>query len=227
MLNFSGFPFSLDLYDGTNAADNDVLSLGLAPIYNTLTSNGFKNNRYYTSIYLFTNQLLKHLPSASRATTQSRLNALLRRHNIFGRGDNGAGETNSGGLPASARVLPVYKSLSTRNSPITLCSVNDAGTPNRLGNYSFVEVSFAQSGSHTLSMVSIPSSRGTLPAFSWGDTVAQGERQWAREPRSQTSTRNFRAGEPLVLEAADFRNIDNDPSNDGDSCFTFSVVKNP
>ena len=80
MLNFSGFPFSLDLYDGTNAADNDVLSLGLAPIYNTLTSNGFKNNRYYTSIYLFTNQLLQHLPSASRATTQSRLNALLRRH---------------------------------------------------------------------------------------------------------------------------------------------------
>ena len=124
-------------------------------------------------------------------------------------------------------MLPVYKSLSTWNSPITLCSLNDAGTPNRLGNFSFVEVSFAQSGSHTLTMTSIAASRGTLPMFSWGDVIPQGERQWTSEPRSQTSTRNFRAGEPLVLQAADFRNIDNDPSNDDDSCFTFSVVKNP
>ena len=39
-----------DLYDGANAADNDALSLGLAPIYNTLTSNGFKNSRYYSNL---------------------------------------------------------------------------------------------------------------------------------------------------------------------------------
>ena len=216
-----------DIYDGANAADNDALSLGLAPIYNTLTSDVFKNSRYYSSIYLFANQLLNHLPAANRSTAQTGLNALLSRHNIAGRGDNGAGETNRGGLPASARVLPVYKSLSTGNSPITFCSVDDNGVFNRLGNRAFVEVSFAQSGSHTLTMTSIAASRGTLPMFSWGDVIPQGERQWTSEPRSQTSTRNFRAGEPLVLQAADFRNIDNDPSNDDDSCFTFSVVKNP
>ena len=129
-----------DLYDGANAADKDALSLGLAPIYNTLTSNGFKNSRYYTSIYLFANQLLKH------STAQTGLNALLSRQNIFGRGDNGAGETNNGGLPATARVLPVYKSLSLENSPITLCSVDDAGTYNWVGNRAFVEVSFAECG---------------------------------------------------------------------------------
>ena len=227
-----------DLYDAANEGA-DPLNLGFAPIYNTLTGDGFKNNRYYTSIYLFTNQLLQHLPSASRTTTQSRLNALLRRHNIFGRGDNGAGEANRGGLPASARVLPVYKSLSTQNSPITLCSVedkgthneDDKGTRNRLGNRAFVEVSFAESGSHTLTMTSVAASTGTLPVFIWrpyrGDANVTGNRQWVREPRSQTSTRNFQAGEPLVLEAADFRNTDNDLSNDRDSCFTFSVVKNP
>ena len=220
-----------DIYDGANAADNDALSLGLAPIYNTLTSNGFKNNRYYTSIYLFANQLLNHVPAASRATTQTSLNVLLSRHNIAGRGDNGAGETNRGGLPASARVLPVYKSLSTRNSPITLCSVDDAGTENRLGNRAFVEVSFAESGSHTLTMTRVAAS-GTLPWFSsrpyQGGAIITTPLRWrCSEPRNATFTGNFQAGEPLVLQAADFRNRDNNPTNNGDSCFTFSVVKNP
>ena len=52
------------------------------------------------------------------------------------------------------------------------------------------------------------------------------ERQLIDEPRSQTVTGNFRAGEAAVLEAYDERNVDDDASNDGDSCFTFSVVKN-
>ena len=49
--------------------------------------------------------LPEHVPD--RAATQSGLDALLRAHDIFGRGANGAGETNGGGLPATARVLPV------------------------------------------------------------------------------------------------------------------------
>lgn len=218
-----------DIYDGASTVDNDSLNLGLAPIYNTLTSNGFKNNRYYTSIYLFANQLLNHVPAASRATTQTALNALLSRQNIVGRGDNGAGETNRGDLPASARVLPVYKSLSTATSPITICSVNDAGTNNRLGNRTFVEVSFAESGSHTLTMTSDTASKGTQPWIFWlpyqGDARVFSNRQWTREPRSWTSTRNFQAGVPLVLQAADFRNINT--SSGSDSCFSLSVVKNP
>ena len=224
-----------DLYDGANAADNDSLSLGLAPIYNTLTSNGFKNNRYYISIYLFANQLLQHVPAANRATTQTSLNALLSRHNIFGRGDNGSGETNNGGLPASARVLPVHKSLSTRNSPITLCSVEDKGPEkynyNRLGNRAFVEVSFAESGAHTLTMTTAAGSRAANPQFEWwprypGVNQWRSTSQWTSTPRSATLTGNFRAGVPLVLEAFDEQNTDSVTNNDGDSCFTFSVVKN-
>ena len=220
-----------DLYDGANAADNDSLSLDLAPIYNTLTSNGFKNNRYYTSIYLFANQLLNHVPAASRATTQSRLNALLNRHNIAGSGDNGAGETNNGGLPASALLLPVYKSLSTRNSPITLCSVDDNGTYNRVGNRAFVEVSFAQSGAHTLTLTTAAGSRAANPRFRWwprypGVSQWRSTSQWTSTPRSATLTGNFRAGVPLVLEAFDEQNTDRVTNNDGDSCLTFSVVKN-
>ena len=219
-----------DIYDGANAADNDALSLGLAPIYNTLTSDGFKSSRYYSSIYLFANQLLNHLPAASRSAAQTGLNALLSRHNIAGRGDNGVGETNRGGLPASARVLPVYKSLSTENSPITLCSVDDNGVFNRLGNRAFVEVSFAQSGAHTLTMTTAAGSRAANPRFRWppyrGVAQRRSTSQWASAPRSATITGNFRAGEPLVLDAFDEQNTDSVTDNDGDSCFTFSVVKN-
>ena len=217
-----------DLYDGTDTADKDSLSLGLAPIYNTLTGDGFKKNRYYTSIYTFANQLLEHVPD--RAATQSGLDALLRAHNIFGRGDNGAGETNRGGLPATARVLPVYQSISPGQAAITLCSVDDAGSYNRLGNRAFVEVRFAESGSHTLTMTSASGSTGTLPRFRlrpYRNAAISTRRQLIDEPRSQTVTGNFRAGEPAVLEAYDERNVDDDASNDGDSCFSFSVVKNP
>ena len=214
-----------DLYDTTNDGA-DRLSLGLAPIYNTLTGNGFKSNRYYTSIYTFANQLPEHVPN--RAATQSGLDALLRAHNIFGRGGNGAGETNRGGLPATARVLPVYKSIAPGDS-ITLCSVDDNGVFNRLGNRALVEVTFAESGSHTLSMTSASGSTGTLPRFRlrpYRNAAIRTRRQLIDEPRSQTVTGNFRAGEAAVLEAYDERNVDDDASNDGDSCFTFSVVKN-
>ena len=215
-----------DLYDTTNDGA-DRLSLGLGPIYNTLTSNGFKSNRYYTSIYTFANQLPEHVPN--RAATQSGLDALLRAHNIFGRGANGAGETNRGGLPATARVLPVYKSIAPGQAAITLCSVDDNGAFNRLGNRALVEVTFAESGSHTLTMTSASGSTGTLPRFRlrpYRNAAMRTRRQLIDEPRSQTVTGNFRAGEAAVLEAYDERNVDDDDSNDGDSCFTFSVVKN-
>ena len=215
-----------DLYDGTSSADNDSLSLGLGPIYDTLTGDGFKKNRYYTSIYTFANQLLNHVPN--RTATERHLDALLRRHNIFGRGDNGAGETNDGGLPASARVLPVYKSITAGDTPITLCSIDDAGLyPNRLGKRKFVEVNFAESGSHTLTMTSTSSSTGTRPLFHlrpYRNAAIRTERQLIDEPRSQTLTGSFRAGEPAILEAYDELIRINGRSN---NCFTFSVVKNP
>ena len=215
-----------DLYDAANDGA-DRLSLGLAPIYNTLTSNGFKNNRYYTSIYTFANQLPEHVPD--RAATQSGLDALLRAHNIFGRGANGAGETNGGGLPATARVLPVYKSIAPGQPHITLCSVDDTVTYNRLGNRALVEVNFAESGAHTLTMTSASGATGTLPRFRlrpYRNAAMRTERQLIDEPRSQIVTGNFRAGEAAVLEAYDERNVDGDAGNNGDSCFTFSVVKN-
>ena len=170
--------------------------------------------------------LLALLPD--RAATQSGLDALLRAHNIFGRGANGAGETNGGGLPATARVLPVYKSIAPGQAAITLCSVDDTGTYNRLGNRALVEVTFAESGSHTLTMTSASGSTGTLPRFRlrYRNAAMRTERQLIDEPRSQTVTGNFRAGEAAVLEAYDERNVDGDASNNGDSCFAFSVVKN-
>ena len=94
----------------------------------------------------------------------------------------------------------------------------------------FVKVSFAQSGAHTLTMTTAAGSRAANPRFRWppyrGIAQRRSTSQWASAPRSATITGNFRAGEPLVLDAFDEQNTDSVTDNDGDSCFTFSVVKN-
>ena len=94
----------------------------------------------------------------------------------------------------------------------------------------FVKVSFAQSGAHTLTLTTAAGSRAANPRFRWSPYRGVAQRrstsQWASTPRSATITGNFRAGEPLVLEAFDEQNTDSVTDNDGDSCFTFSVVKN-
>ena len=225
-----------DLYDGTSTADNDSLNLGLGPIYNTLTSDGFKNNRHYTSIYIFAKQLLNHVPASNRTTTRSNLNALLNRHNIAGRGDDGAGETNRGGLRTSARVLPVYKSITAGDTPITLCSVNDAGYPNKLGNRAFVKVTFTENGPHTLTLTSSLIRSIALPYFRlrpYGSVTATtcGDK-WPRTgPRSCTFTGNFRADEVAVLEAFEALNINKAirellNTTTRDSCFYIFSGKN-
>ena len=86
----------------------------------------------------------------------------------------------------------------------------------------FVEVSFAERGPHNLTMTSASDSTGTQPEFR-----LRPYRNAAIEAISQGVRGNFRAGEPAILEAYDKRNIDDNDSNDADSCFPFSVVKNP
>ena len=222
-----------DIYDGTSTADNDSLDLGFAPIYNTLTSDDFKKNRHYTSIYTFANQLPNHVPSANRAAVQTNLNALLTRHNIAGRGDDGAGETNRSGLPATARVLPVYKSITAGGTPIDLCSVDDNGDFNKAGNRAFVKATFTENSPHTLTLMR-SGSRFAFPYFRlrpYGSAATTNcDFNIAATREFCTFTGNFRADEVAVLEAFEVLNTNKAirellETTTRDSCFTFSVVK--
>ena len=219
-----------DLYDA-NDDGADRISLGLAPVYATLSSRGFRENPRFTSIYTFMHQLRAQV--ADLTAIESDLRALLNDQGIFGRGDKGAGETNSGGIDS---VLPVYHDISVANSPVTLCSFARAfpaiSFHSSLGIRAFAELRFAESGSHTLSMRQTSGPANAAPEFvlySVQDLLNGAVQRGVFPSRDGTGnkslTRNFQAG-TLTMEAFDLRNADNRFGNEGLSCFAFSVVRN-
>ena len=219
-----------DLYD-TNDDGADRISLGLAPLYATLSSRGFRENPRFTSIYTFMHQLRAQV--ADVTAIEPDLRALLNDQGIFGRGDKGAGETNSGGIDS---VLPVYHDISVANSPVTLCSFARAfpaiSFHSSLGIRAFAELRFAESGSHTLSMRQTSGPANAAPEFvlySVQDLLNRAVQRGVFLGRdgsgNKSLTRNFQAG-TLTMEAFDLRNADNRFGNEGLSCFAFSVVRN-
>ena len=219
-----------DLYDA-NDDGADRISLGLAPLYATLSSRGFRENPRFTSIYTFMHQLRAQV--ADLTAIESDLRALLNDQGIFGRGDKGEGETNSGGIDS---VLPVYHDISVANSPVTLCSFARAfpaiSFHSSLGIRAFAELRFAESGSHTLSMRQTSGPADAAPEFvlySVQDLLNRAVQRGVFLSRdgsgNKSLTRNFQAG-TLTMEAFDLRNADNRFGNEGLSCFAFSVVRN-
>ena len=219
-----------DLYDA-NDDGADRISLGLAPVYATLSSRGFRENPRFTSIYTFMHQLRAQV--ADVTAIEPDLRALLNDQGIFGGGDKGAGETNNGGIES---VLPVYHDISVANSPVTLCSFARAFPAitfhSSLGIRAFAELRFAESGSHTLSMRQTSGPADAAPEFvlySVRDLLNRAVQRGVFPSRdgsgSKSLTRDFQAG-TLTMEAFDLRNADNRFGNEGLSCFAFSVVRN-
>jgi hypothetical protein len=132
-----------DISDDDNELD-DNLALGLDPIYSVLTDTNYRNQPYFTSIYSFTNRLKIQQPSSANA-----IDSLLNAQQIFGSGDNGVNETNDGDISSA---LPVYKTATIGGNAIQVCSVNNAGTPNKLGNTAFVTFEVTASGFYTFTV---------------------------------------------------------------------------
>jgi hypothetical protein len=90
------------------------------------------------SIYTFTDALRSILPDQL-----ANFNSLLFEQNIESISAFGEGESNSGGYSGS---LPVYKILSTNNSPTNVCSTNRFGAYNKLAVSQFLRLEIASSG---------------------------------------------------------------------------------
>lgn len=208
-----------DLYDSDNDGA-DTLNLGLKPMYDTLIDTEYTQNRLFTSIFSFMSQYRANLDNPILVSTQ--ITDLLQAQGIFGQGDDGAGETNDGSLSGT---LPVYVSMSAAGSPYVICSVDDFGTVNKLGNRVFAEITFAVSGSHTLEMTRTTGVANRDPDFiltSAGNVVQRAETEAVD---TETLTTNFNTG-TLALEAFDFKNVDSANGNNGDSCYEFSIQEN-
>ena len=116
-----------DVFD-TAADSGDLIAAGFGPIYRAMISDGFKNTPTYTSIFSWAAAV-----AAQPEVDPAALLGLLQSRGINSIAADATGETNDGGAP---NVLPVYRQLTTDGVSQSLCSINDFGTPNKLGVFS-------------------------------------------------------------------------------------------
>jgi len=126
----------------TQTDGQDTTALGLGPIYETLVSNNYKNTNHFTSIYSFIDELKRQQPQSVNV-----IDKLLNEQFIYGTGSDGTNEINNGDIPS---VLPVYKTAVVDGNPVTLCSVDNAGSENKLGNSGFAVFAVSTPGAYRI-----------------------------------------------------------------------------
>ena len=203
-----------DIFD--SASDGvDGISAGFGPIWTSLTSAGFLNDPAPVTIFNATNAF-----RANASINNTDLDALLSNQSISGTGSFGAGETNDGGLPL---VLPVVQTLTVGAAPIEVCSVDDAGTQNKLGNIDFMRLTIPTTGSYTFTMTTASGPTGRDPdffIFQSSQFIAVGG---SAAIDSEVLTTTLQAGD-YWISARDFFNTNPDQGTPADVCFDFSVV---
>jgi len=204
-----------DLYDAPpDGADN--VEAGLAPIYETLISADYTGSPYFTTIFLFRDEYNKQ-----NSGTSAGLDALVSAQTINGTGPDGSGESNTGSISGST---PVYKTI-TAGATVNFCSVNDAGTYNKLGNRNYLEFTPAATGSFTMTMSRTSGAASTDPdiaIYNSGTFVTAGE---SSTNNSETLSASLLGGTTYIIDAYDWNNVGNatQGATPGDACFDFSI----
>lgn len=205
------------LYDVVDETSDgaDHLSAGLAPIYTVMRSEAYKEAPVFATIFALADGLRSEFPENAAA-----LNTLLDAQLIFGEGPNGNGESNSGAIRSA---LPVYKEVRLNGAAAQLCSVDDAGLHNKLGNREFIFLNLDADTDATLSLIKTSGDDERDPDFN----IWQGNRL-IHEARSSAQGQEvfqsrLSAGD-YVIEAFDFFNINGAGSKRGDGCYSFTVT---
>jgi len=201
-----------DIFD-TNSDGADQISAGFEALQNTFTNPAFTNTAAATSIFSFT-QALRDEP-----ISEADLDRLLESQSIFGRGDFAQGETNDGGIPGS---LPIFPRV-IEGTPLTICSIDDAGTFNRIGNRNLLAFDVPNARNYQLTMRRVSGATNRDPDFAIFErgsfvTIANGP-----DADVEVINLNLSSGS-LIIDAYDFNNLDrNEQSVAGDACFEFTI----
>lgn len=206
------------LYDIFDSSDDgaDQISLGLTPLYDTFLSDEYQSVDVAATIFSYLD-VLERQPGIDAESIRS----LKREQQIFGTGPLGIGETNDGRL---ATNLPVYRPISADGNPVVICSVNDNGIFNRLGNRLFLVFDVAQSRSFSFDMQRISGPTGRDPdfrIFNQGRIVGGGI---SPDRDRETANITLPAGRFMISALDDFNVRINDEDEDGaDSCFNLTI----
>lgn len=205
-----------DLYDATNGdITNDDIALGFDDIYAALVG-GEVTTPALTSVFSFTEALLAANGSIATDVTQ-----LLSDYDIHSSDEFAAGETNDGGDPVH---LPVYKALTVGGVAVNVCSKNDNGQYNKLGNRAFLQLDLTGFGSATNRTFTVTKTTGSnnsdpdVVVWQRGSAIATGESSVAD---SETFTASL-PNDLLVVEVYNFNNLGQGGTPD-DTCFNVEV----
>jgi hypothetical protein len=205
------------LYDIIDdAADaGDTVSGGLSAIYNVMRSDDYINAPVFATIFSVADGLRKDMPEQ-----ETDLDNLLALHGISGRGANGVGEKNAGAIRSA---LPVYKQAEVNGGTVNLCSVDDAGIHNKLGNREFIFLDLDVAQELTLTLTKTLGDDRRDPDFNiWRGTelLHKSASSGAGEEEFQGRLESGR----YIIEAFDFYNINGSGSRRSDSCYDLRVA---
>jgi len=206
------------LYDIFDDRDDgaDRIALGLTPLYETFINSDFINTDVATTIFAYLD-ILERQPGIDIET----IRALKREQQIFGTGVLGIGEANDGRL---ATNLPVFRPIAADGNPVTVCSVNDNGIFNRLGNRLFLvfDVSTRRNFAFDMQRISGPTGRDPdFRIFNRGRIVGGGI---SPDRDRETANITLPAGRYMISALDDFNIRINDEDEIGaDSCFMLTI----
>jgi hypothetical protein len=203
-----------DIFDAQSDTE-DTLSAGLEPLYTALTSESYKDTPIFATIFALTDSLRQNVNFDSVS-----LDTLLSGQGISGQGPDGTGERNSGAIRSA---LPVYKEATLNGPSIDICSVDDAGTFNKLGNREFIFLSLETETELTLSALKSSGDENRDPDFNiWQGNVLI-DKSVSSQKGEETFQGRLAAGD-YVIEVYDFSNINGTSSKRGDGCYSFKVT---
>ena len=200
-----------DIFD-TAKDEHDNISAGFAPIYKAMTDNDLRTGDAFVTIFSFSEALLQNGVDLTDYRT------LLEGQSITASNALGMGELNNGSIENS---LPVYKEVQVDGGAVQVCSVDDAGNFNRLGNREFVFFDVPAQGNYVVSMTVASGGVDRDPDFNiWsnGEIITEADRTG-----EETISETLAAGR-YVAETYDFFNINGTSNKRGDGCFNFSIV---
>ncbi|MCG8434771.1 MAG: hypothetical protein MJA83_12135, partial [Gammaproteobacteria bacterium] len=118
-----------DLFDDSDDGP-DTISLGFQPIYDVFVTQ-LKNADALTSIFPFITALKTNNPAQITG-----IDAIVAAQSIESATMDAFGttETNDAGVTNPIDVLPIYKDLTPDGTTEVVCSINEFGEPNKLGN---------------------------------------------------------------------------------------------
>jgi len=211
---FSEFSVQSIIYDIWDDVDDgaDTVTLGLLPIYQAFTDPDYTASIPATTIFSWLDSL-----ELQTGVSAADITALKTGQSINGAGQLGVGEINDGNVPTS---LPVYKTVTTDGAATRICSVNDAGTSNKLNNRDFLLLTVPTAGSYTLTMTRVNGAATTDPdfgVFSESNSFFSGSN--SADVNVETVTLNLGVRD-YFIDAFDFNNTEAPGQS---SCYDFTV----